>query len=303
VATGVLASTILTFSAIVGVGALLRATGLLSADDSRPLNVVIIYAGLPAFVFNAVHTADLGPSLWRIVLISWVVFAVVLALAALARRILRLEPARAGGFLIAASLGNTGYLGYPLTAAFLGAAAVPGAVFSDVFGTIVALVLVGLPIAARLGEHEERYPHPVREFLTFPAVIALVVGLAARPVTLPGMVSNGLELLASMVAPLIMLSVGLSLRPSSIVRSGVPLAVLAAVKLLAAPLLALGVGSLVLAGRPLQVAVLEAGMPSMMLTYVVGERFGLDTEFIASAIFVTTVLSAITVPLMQSVAF
>jgi hypothetical protein len=106
-----------------------------------------------------------------------------------------------------------------------------------------------------------------------------------------------------MVAPLIMLSVGLSLRPSSIVRSGVPLAVLAAVKLLAAPLLALGVGSLVLAGRPLQVAVLEAGMPSMMLTYVVGERFGLDTEFIASAIFVTTVLSAITVPLMQSVAF
>lgn len=302
-ATGVLASTILTFSAIVGVGALLRATGLLSADDSRPLNVVIIYAGLPAFVFNAVHTADLGPSLWRIVLISWVVFAVVLALAALARRILRLEPARAGGFLIAASLGNTGYLGYPLTAAFLGAAAVPGAVFSDVFGTIVALVLVGLPIAARLGEHEERYPHPVREFLTFPAVIALVVGLAARPVTLPGMVSNGLELLASMVAPLIMLSVGLSLRPSSIVRSGVPLAVLAAVKLLAAPLLALGVGSLVLAGRPLQVAVLEAGMPSMMLTYVVGERFGLDTEFIASAIFVTTVLSAITVPLMQSVAF
>lgn len=302
-AAGVLASTILTFSAIVGVGALLRGSGLLSAADARPLNVVIIYAGLPAFVFNAVHTADLGPSLWRIVLISWVVFAVVLALAVLAQRILRLEPARAGGFLIAASLGNTGYLGYPLTAAFLGAAVVPGAVFSDVFGTIVALVLVGLPIAARFGEHEERYPHPVREFLTFPAVIALVVGLAARPVTLPGMVSNGLEMLATMVAPLIMLSVGLSLRPRSIARSAVPLAVLAAVKLLAAPLLALGVGSLVLAGSPLQVAVLEAGMPSMMLTYVVGERFGLDTEFIASAIFVTTVLSAITVPLMQSVAF
>jgi predicted permease len=57
------------------------------------------------------------------------------------------------------------------------------------------------------------------------------------------------------------------------------------------------------AGIPLRVAVLQAGMPSMMLTLVVGERFGLDTDFIASAIFVTTAASAVVLPLVQLLAF
>ncbi len=302
-ASGALASTVLILAAIVALGALLRASGLLSAKDAHPLNTVIIYVGLPAFIFTAVHGARLSPSLWRVIVVSWVVFLVTLGVAVLAQRLLKLTSRQAGGFLIAAALGNTGYLGYPLTAAFLGAAAVPVAVFSDIFGTVFALVLVGLPVAARLGEHDEKYPHPVRELVTFPAVIALVVALVLRPVAMPEMVSDGLGLLASIVAPLIMLSVGLSLRPRSLARSALPLGVLAVLKLLVAPLIALGFGSLLLSGVAFQVAVLQAGMPAMMLTYVVGERFGLDTEFIAAAIFVTTVASAVTLPLVQAAAF
>ena len=63
-------------------------------------------------------------------------------------------------------------------------------------------------------------------------------------------------------------------------------------------------GSLAIgAGPALRVAVLEAGMPSMMLALVAGERFGLDTDFIASAIFVTTAASAVALPLVQVLAF
>jgi len=302
-AGGGLASTILTFAAIVGVGAALRATRLLDASDARPLNTVIIYVGLPAFVFEAVHGAEVGPAVWRIVGVAWAVFAATLLLAFLAEKALKLDRGRAGGFLIAASLGNTGYLGYPLTAALLGAAAVPEAVFSDVFGTVFALVLVGLPIAARFGNRGEGLPNPLKELATFPAVVALVVALLLRPVALPQTVSNGLGLLASLVAPLIMLSVGLSLKPRSFARGAVALGVLVALKLLAAPLVALGVGSAVLGDAGLRVAVLQASMPSMMLTLVVGERFGLDTDFIAAAIFVTTVASALTIPLLQALAF
>jgi len=297
---GGVASTILTFAAIVGVGAALRATGLLGSADARPLNTVIVYVGLPAFVFQAIHGAAIGPNLWRVVAVSWVVFASTLLLAFLAEKTLRLPRARAGGFLIAASLGNTGYLGYPLTAALLGAAAVPQAVFSDVFGTVFALVVVGLPIAARLGDHDQGVPSALRELVTFPAVIALAAALLLRPVALPEVVSSGLGLLASLVAPLIMLSVGLSLRPRSIAHGAGALAVLAVLKLVFAPLVAWGIGSAVLTGTGLSVATLQASMPSMMLTLVVGERYGLDTDFIAAAIFVTTVVSALTIPLVQA---
>lgn len=298
-----LASTILVFAAIVGVGALLRATGVLGPKDARPLNTVIIYVGLPAFVFSAVHGAPLEPSMWRLVAVAWIVFLVVLALAFLAEKTLRLPPERAGGFLLASTLGNTGYLGYPLTAALLGSSAVPEAVFFDVFGTVFALVLVGLPIAAHFGDHSEGSPSALRELLTFPAVLALAAALLLRPVMLPLAVSHGLELLASMVAPLIMLSVGLSLRPRSVARGAIALSVVIALKLVVAPLIAMGAGAVLLEGATARVGVLEASMPSMMLTLVVGERYGLDTDFIASAIFVTTVLAAITVPVMQALGF
>ena len=299
-----LASTILTFVAIVGIGWLLRLTGRLSVRDARPINAVILYVGLPAFIIRAVHDAKLDRDLAVVVGIAWAVFAAVLFVSWLAVRVLKLPKTTAGGFLIAATLGNTGYIGYPIAQAFLGGAALSKAIFYDVFGTVAAMVLVGLVIAERYAGGDERRKHPVREVLGFPAVVALFVGLATRPIPFSEAVSNGLGLLASLVVPLIMISVGLSLRAGVMRRWAVPLAALTVLKLLLAPVIGLLVGRAVLGGdsEALRLVVLQAGMPTMMLTMVVGARFELDTDFIASAILVTTVASALSIPLMQAVA-
>jgi predicted permease len=90
------------------------------------------------------------------------------------------------------------------------------------------------------------------------------------------------------------------------VRTAGPLAVLSVLRLLAAPIIAVVLGWLLFGAADasaVRVLALQAGMPAMMLTLVVGERFGLDTDFIASAIFVTTAASAVTLPLVQLLAF
>lgn len=299
-----LATTILTFTAIVAVGAVLRLTGVLRREDARPINALIIYVGLPAFIFRAVHGAELRRELWGVVAVAWIVFVAMAGLAWLVARALRLPRQTAGGFILVTALGNTGYIGYPITQALLGETGLAEAVFSDVFGTVIAFVFVGLLVAQRFGDSDEARVNPVRELLTFPAVIALAAALLLRSVAIPELVSSGLGLLASMVAPLIMLSVGLSLRFNTLGRAAGPLTVVSILRLVVAPAIALGAGTLLLGpGVPLNVAVLQAGMPSMMLTVVAGERFGLDTDFIASAIFVTTAASAVTLPLVQLLAF
>ena len=299
-----LASTILTFVAIVGVGVALRATGILRREAARPINQVIIYVGLPAFIFKAVYSADLRPDLLGVVAVAWVVFAVMLLLGWLAARWLKLPDELAGGFVVAVALGNTGYIGYPITSALFGAKELPEAIFFDVFGTVCALALVGLLVAQHFGHNQEARVNPVRELFTFPAVIALIVALALRAVPIPNPVMGRLDLLANMVAPLIMISVGLSLRVSTLGHRAGLLALLSVLRLVVAPLLGLVIGMLLVGQGPaLRVTVLEAGMPAMMLTLVVGERFGLDNDFIASAIFVTTAASALTLPLLQLVAF
>lgn len=285
---------------LVAVGWILRATGILTAADAGPIHAVIIYAGLPALVFRAVHGALLGPELPAIAAVAWIAFGVSALAAWGISRLLDLPRNIAGGMIAFSALGNTGYIGYPVSQALLGATGLVHAIFYDIFGTVGALLLVGVFIAARFGSVGGPAPNPLREALTFPAVIALGVALIARPVAIPEMVSVGLDSLATLVVPLIMISVGLTVRLQRLTTHKRALAAVAAVKLVLSPLVALVAGP-VLAGDPdvVRLVVLEAGMPIMMLSIVFGTRFGLDTEFLASAVLLTTMLSVVTIPVMQ----
>ena len=295
-----LSGTILGFVGIVAVGWLLRRFGVLDRSHAQPINALIIYAGLPALIFQAVHRAQLDVGFLLVAAVAWVVFAVTALLAWGVSRAMRLARPVAGGFILTAALGNTGYIGYPVAQALLGERGLVEAVFYDVFGTVAALLFVGLVVAERFGTAEENRLNPFVEAVRFPAVLALFAGLALHTVPVPVPVSDGLDSLARMVVPLIMISVGLSLRPGCMREFWRPLAVGAVLRLAIAPLVAFAVGSFVL-GDPdsIRLVVIEGGVPAMMLTLVIGARFKLDTDYIASAILVTTVLSVLTIPLAQ----
>lgn len=295
-----LARIVLTLLAMVGVGWLLRAFGVLSAADARPIHALIVYVGLPALIFRAIHPASLDIEYAVVALVAWVVFAVTAAIAWALARLMHLPRPVAGGFILAASLGNTGYIGYPVSRALLGDEGLVRAIFYDAFGTVGALLVVGLLIAQRYGERTGPRVNPLREIVRFPAMIALAAAFVLRPLPIPEVVSSGLDALASLVVPLIMLSVGLTLEVRRLADRPAALGSLGAVRLLLAPLVALAVGGLVLDDpAAVRLVVLEAGMPTMMLTIVIGARFGLDTEFLASAVVLTTVASVVTIPLMQ----
>lgn len=286
--------------ALVAVGVLLRASGLLRAEDARILNAVIIYVALPALVFQAVHPARLSWELATVAAVAWAVALAGFVLGWAASRLLRLAPPAAGALMLTAALGNTGYIGYPLALGMLGDTGLIRAVFYDVFGTVGVLLTVGLAVAARLGASEER-PRLARELLTFPAVLALAAALLLKPVAVPFPVSEWLDTLATLVVPLIMISLGLSFQPRAVGDNLRPVAAVAAIKLALLPLLALALGNALLGqdADAVRLVVLQAGVPSMMLSLVFGARFRLDTALISSALVVTTVCAIVTIPLMQ----
>jgi predicted permease len=174
-----------------------------------------------------------------------------------------------------------------------------------VFGTVAELFTLGIAVAARYGEHEGPL-NVVREFLTFPAVIAMLVALTYRFVPWPAAVSTTVSswtgLAANMAVPLIMVSLGVSLDFAAVKGSLVPLGAVSAIKLLVLPVFAMIVAMWFgdHAGRPL--LALQAGMPSLMLSLVIGQRFKLDVEFTAAAILVTTVACLVTIPVVQLLA-
>jgi predicted permease len=286
--------------ALVGIGVALRLTGLLKRDDVRVVNALIVYVALPALIFGAIWPAKLTWELARVAGIAWGVTIVGLAAAWLAARALRLPRATAGAFILVAALGNTGYVGYPVVTMVLGPAALSPAVFYDVFGTVAMFTTAGILIAAHYGDHGEGRINPVLEFLTFPAVIALLLALALKPVPIPAAVMAWLDVPAKMTVPLVMISVGLSLEWSAAGERSGALATAAGLKLLLLPAVAVGIALAIGDVGSLRLVTLQAGMPAMMLTLVAAERFRLDTRFAAAAILVSTAACAVTIPIVQA---
>ncbi|HEX9092576.1 MAG TPA: AEC family transporter [Coriobacteriia bacterium] len=299
---GALAQAIAKMLALAGAGVLLRLSGLLKRDDSRVLNAVIMYAALPALVFRVARQAALSWDLLRVSGIAWGVGAAAFVLAWLLARALRLPPKTAGAFMLVTALGNTGYIGYPVTTMLLGERQLPKAVFYDVFGTVALLFTVGVFVASRTGSHDGKISL-AKELLSAPALIALLAGLLSRLLPLSGpvqaVVMDWLGLVANLTVPLVMMSLGLTLRGEGLRKRAASLVASGAVKLLVLPAVALGIGLAVGDRESLRLVALQAGMPSMMLTLMVGDRFELDTDLIASAILASTVACVLTVPLVQ----
>jgi predicted permease len=300
VATTTLIEVVARMVLLVGVGVALRVSGLLKREDARVLNRVLVYAGIPALVFQAVHPAKLELALAGEALVGWCAIAGAMAVAWFAGRAQRLDGPRFGATLLTSSFANSGYIGYPVVLGIFGATGLARAVFFDVFATVLGILTVGIWIAARYGDHEHGTVSPLREIVTFPVVIALAAALLLKPFPMPDVLSQGLDALANLAVPLIMISVGLSLDLSKVPGHLARIAPIAGAKLVVAPLVAWLVAVFVLRDPDaVRVAVLEAAMPSAMLSLVIGERFGLDTDLIASAIAVTTVAALVTLPLVS----
>ncbi|MDO8886577.1 AEC family transporter [Candidatus Oleimmundimicrobium sp.] len=290
---------ILSAVTLIALGYLSKVTGLLKHEDSTILNNVIIYLALPALIFLAIRNSQISINLLSIPLVGWVVMLSCAATAFFITRLLPLKNPTVGAFLLAAAIGNTGYLGYPLTLGLLGEEALAKAIFYDIFGTVIFAFTIGLYFAEVYGTNGKKI-NKIKEVVTFPPLIALFVGLFFRGVVLPLFILKSLNYLSAAAIPLIMLSIGLSLRFDKLGQHKLLIVLLCGIKLILSPMLAYIVGNLAnLSAGSLSVVVLETSMPAAMLSFIIGLKYGLDADFLSVAIVSATVLSMITIPIWQ----
>jgi len=286
---------------LIGLGALCRRLGLLKFEDRVALNNIIIFIALPALIFTAAQRAPLTLSL---VTISALALAISLAGVAVGyglAKLLRLQGPLFGAFLLASGVGNTGYLGYPLTQALFGRTHLVKAVFYDIFGTVLVLFTIGIYFASKYGAAKDK---AWRQGLTYaaPNLIALVLGFATYGVRLPVPIGLAINSLAGSTVAIIMLSIGISLS-GGVSRNRPAVAAITLLKLVLMPALALGFG-VALALPPIiaKVTLLQASMPIALMSFVIGDKYELDRDFLSGAILASTVLSLVTIPLWQAVA-
>jgi hypothetical protein len=254
---------------------------------------------MPALVFRAIVDAKVSLSLLILPGIGIVVVLICMAVAYLTGRFTHFKRPTTGALILLASIGNTGFLGYPLAIQLFGMHNFVRTVFYDLFATVVVMFTIGLLVAERFGEGKDRI-NIVKEFLTFPPLVALYAALILRFVTLPTFVTDTIGFMAGAAIPLIMFSIGLSLEFAGIGKYKLGIGIVGFIKLVLSPLAALLIVMLVgVHGVDRGVIMLESSMPPFLFSMVIGLKYDLDTDFIPAAIVVCTIISLVTIPIWQ----
>jgi predicted permease len=251
---------------MLGLGKLCAHWRVLPDNAAEVLNGFVLYLCLPAAVLRYAPQLSLGPQVLSVIAVPWLLLGLSVAAVSGLGRLVTLGVEERAVLLLCVPMGNTSFLGYPLTQALLGEDALPYAVIYDQFGTFLMLSTWGLWVLARYGGEARPTPGAsARKLLRFPPFLALLFALLLMPAEPPALVSAILQRLSDALLPVVALAVGLSLRFRLPRDALVPLGAGLALKLLALPLAAWGlVQGLDLHDTAAEASVLESAMPPMI---------------------------------------
>ena len=291
---------------IMALGYLAGKTGIMSTQGNKPLSKLINCITNPCNVlYSAIcteHTLS-NREVLGIVGIAVAVYAALILLAQAVPPLLRVPREQSGQYKFMIIFSNIGYMGIPVISAIYG----PSAVFEiAIFIMIFNVLAYTYGIYLICGGHRDS-GFRAKDLLTPMTITALSsLVLYFLNVRAPSVIANTLNTVRSMTTPGAMLIIGCALSsvPIRDIFSNWRLYIIAALKLLVVPV----AGYFVL--RPLisnqlvlGVVVAVLGMPIASNFTMLSAQYDRDQKLAASAVFITTLLSVVSIPLLMGLLF
>ena len=279
----------------------LRPGGLEAATLSRAINVTVLNVFLPALCIRILYVSRIDAEAVLIPLSAGITTLTALFLSVGVYRLfakkMGLLPSETGVLVIGATFGNITYLGLPVLTGLYGNEAAKYALFYDLLSTTPLLWFVGVPVVVSYGQGKRpSLRESLRTVASLPPVWGILAGMALNllHVPLPQFMLKSLEMLGSLVVPLMIFSIGLALSLPE-VRHAFAVVPAVVIKLALVPLISCASALLLgLDGHALASCVIEGAMPTMVLSLLIAEELKLDVSLAAFLIVVTTILSFFT---------
>jgi malate permease and related proteins len=291
--------TIVAIVILILIGYICRRLDFLKSENRQILNKISLYIAIPSLIFLAMYNADLShiQTLGSIILICILVGLICGFLAYIFASLKKYPTKTKWSLITTSAMFNSGFLGYPLVLGVFGSVGLVRAVFFDVGNTLL-FILFSIILMLSYGG---TYQQIARRSILFPPFLAFVLGILANSYHLPlGLVLNNvLDYLSGAAIPLIMLSLGLSLEFNEVKEYFTAASVVSAIRLVISPLIAISLITLIgLSGLNYSVTIVEAGMPSGLLSLVLAITYHLDVKVSAACIFLNTTLSMVSLTIL-----
>ena len=282
------------------------------SEISSGLSRVIVNIALPITVIISLSDQDVGyipfPDIVTVAGIAFGSILVSLVVHRYTAGLLKIEQDRRLIHSYLGSFGNVIFLGYPFISQLFGEI---GLFYAIIF-SIVNELLVWSAGAFFLNKQAQGSGKWSLKYLLNPNTLSFCIGIIMLSFGLkfPEVVHAPLSRISAATVPLSMLFIGSMLAKTQLKYAIKNLSIwsICFVKMLVAPLAIIGIAYLFgftagsVNGMLLSVAVLQVAMPSQTNLSVLADRYKADASYAAQTIFLSTLLSILTLPIVYFIA-
>jgi len=283
------------------VGASGFALGRLTRIGSESLVKVVFYILQPALIFQALFTGVVvGDTISTTILFVLLFHVTLVATGSLGQLALRWDERKNLAMLLSLSFNNTGAYALPILLFAFGKQGLAlGVVYLVAHSVLQATLAVGIASWRR----GSSLLSSAKSILTVPWIYAVILAVILRSagVTIPNALTRSLDLLSSAAIPMQLVLLGLQfseVRLASVFREAAPIAL---VKLVAPPLIAVGLAAILgIHGLILGVLLVQASAPTAINSLLLAIRYDCRPDLVAAIVLLTTVGSVLTIGLLLS---
>lgn len=295
---------ILMFGLIIVIGFALTKLKVFKFEDKNLIGTMIVRLTSPLLIFTSLTSmqknSDLIRDMLLVMLWSAIGIGTLMAIGLFSAKLLRMSPERSGVQAVLTTFGNVVFIAFPLLEALFGAIGIFYAAFYHLINDLM-LWTVGRVI---LDKKTKITARAVFQKLTNPNIIALFLGIICFLMgwRLPEILHNPLNGLGRITVYLALLFIGISISRASLkILIYPPVYLIVAVKMLIVPIalaFTMSIAPFGLSDIPFFVVALQCAMPCMTVAAILAHDVGADYMYASETIFLTTVLSLGTLPLV-----
>ncbi len=289
---------------LIIIGYVIKKRGIVTEAIEKEISSLVLNVALPAFLLRSMSFPFSVEALFKsgaLVLISFVVYGVCILLSKVVSRIMGLKGQERNVSEYVMVFSNVGYMGYPVIFAVLGD---EGVFYAALYNLSFNLLVwtYGISLLQR-GNENEKIKTSLLKSIFNPGLMAILIGygLFLTGLKLPGFMFKTLDLIGGTTTPLSMMFIGFILTEVSLqeIFKNYKSLIISFIRLLVIPMGVYGV--LILFGQSgymLKIPVIISAMPAAANTAIFASRFGGDYRYASQLIFVSTLLSVGTIPVL-----
>ncbi len=301
---------VFTLFLLIVAGYVVKKLNVVTEQIHREISSLVMNVALPAMIINSMNfkfSPEVLMKSGQLVVASFLIYACTMLLSYPLTKLIGAKGKRRDIFQYVLVFSNVGYMGYPVINAVMGA---QGVFYTAIYNLAFTLLVwtFGVHLMTRNPEPgsnsgiENSLMAKVKRVVN-PNLIALAIGfvLFIFSIELPTALSSTIKMIGDTTTPLSMMFIGFILSDVSIrdTISDIQVYLISAMRLLLLPMTVfLGFKLFHITGDLLTVAFISTAMPAAANTAILAAVYDNDYQLGSKTIFVSTLLSILTLPVM-----